>query len=150
MLTKLPYTPEDKSEILRLLDIRFFLEGDILQKVDRLSMANSLEVRVPFLDHRIVEYSNSLTYDKLFGKIRKYPIKKILEKYFNKDFVHRSKIGFMLNVGEWIDNFDGWVSKSNALKTEVFVKNFNIKKVKDKYLKFAILMFCLWYEENYD
>ena len=150
MLTKLPYIPEDKSEILRLLDIRFFLEGDILQKVDRLSMANSLEVRVPFLDHRIVEYSNSLTYDKLFGKIRKYPIKKILEKYFNKDFVHRSKIGFMLNVGEWIDNFDGWVSKSNALKTEVFVKNFNIKKVKDKYLKFAILMFCLWYEENYD
>jgi len=150
MLSKLPYIPEDKSETLRLLDIRFFLEGDILQKVDRMSMANSLEVRVPFLDHRIVEYSNRLTYDKMFGKIRKYPVKKILENYFDKDFVHRPKIGFMLNVGEWIDNFDKWVSNSDALKTEVFVEDFNIKKIKDKYLKFAILMFCLWYEENYD
>jgi len=149
MLSKLPYIPEDKSEILRLLDIRFFLEGDILQKVDRLSMASSLEVRVPFLDHRIVEYSNKLTYDKMFGKIRKYPVKKILENYFDKDFVHRSKIGFMLNVGEWVDNFDDWVSNSDALKTEVFVDDFDVKNVKDKYLKFAILMFCLWYEENY-
>ena len=113
-------------------------------------MANSLEVRVPFLDHRIVEYSNRLTYDKMFGKIRKYPVKKILENYFDKDFVHRSKIGFMLNVGEWIDNFDKWISNSDALKTEVFVEDFNIKKIKDRYLKFAILMFCLWYEENYD
>mgnify|MGYP003640479622 FL=1 len=149
MLTKLPYLTRDKNELMRLLDIRFFLEGDILQKVDRMSMASSLEVRVPFLDHRIVEYSNCLTYESMFGKIRKYPIKRLLEQYFDKQFVHRNKIGFMLGFDGWNDKFDEVINNCEIMKSNVFKDNFDITTIKNGYLKFAFLMLCLWYEENY-
>ena len=135
---------------MRLMDIRFFLEGDILQKVDRLSMANSLEVRVPFLDHRILEYANRLDYSLLFGDLRKEVPKTVLEQDFDKDFVHRSKIGFMLNVDEWIHKFDDVINQSKFLQSDLFCVTFNIEKIKSPYLKFAILMFVLWYEENYE
>ena len=70
MLDNLPYVPTDKNELLRILDISYFLEGDILQKVDRLSMRHSLEVRSPLLDYRIIEFSNALDYNLMF-KMRK-------------------------------------------------------------------------------
>ena len=150
MVSKLPYQTEDPQELMRLMDIRFFLEGDILQKVDRLSMANSLEVRVPFLDHRILEYANRLDYDLLFGDLRKEVPKTVLEQDFDKDFVHRDKIGFMLNVDEWIHKFDDTINNSKLLHSDLFRVKFNIENVKNSYLKFAILMFVLWYEENYE
>ena len=150
MVSKLPYQTEDPQELLRLMDIRFFLEGDILQKVDRLSMANSLEVRVPFLDHRILEYANTLEYDLLFGDLRKEVPKTVLEQDFDKDFVHRDKIGFMLNVDEWVHKFDDTINQSKLLQSDLFRVTFNIENVKNPYLKFAILMFVLWYEENYE
>ena len=149
MLSKLPYLTRDRNELMRLLDIRFFLEGDILQKVDRMSMANSLEVRVPFLDHRIAEYSNCLTYESMFGKIRKYPIKRLLEQYFDKQFVHRNKIGFMLGFDGWNDKFDDVINNCEIIKSDIFKKDFDIRQIKNGYLKFAFLMLCLWYEENY-
>ncbi len=150
MLSKLPYHVEDPQEQMRLMDIRFFLEGDILQKVDRLSMANSLEVRVPFLDHRILQYANKLDYDLLFGELRKEVPKKILERDFDSSFVHRDKIGFMLNVDQWIHKFDGVINQTKLLQSDLFRVMFNIESIENSYLKFAILMFVLWYEENYE
>jgi asparagine synthase (glutamine-hydrolysing) len=150
MISKLPYQVEDPQEKMRLMDIRFFLEGDILQKVDRLSMANSLEVRVPFLDHRILEYANRLDYDLLFGQLRKEVPKTILERDFDADFVHRDKIGFMLNVDEWIHEFDSVINQTKMLQSDLFRVIFNIENIENSYLKFAILMFVLWYEENYE
>ena len=150
MISKLPYQIEDPQEKMRLMDIRFFLEGDILQKVDRLSMANSLEVRVPFLDHRILEYANRLDYDLLFGQLRKEVPKTILERDFDADFVHRDKIGFMLNVDEWIHEFDSVINQTKMLQSDLFRVIFNIENIENSYLKFAILMFVLWYEENYE
>ena len=150
MVSKLPYYTEVQQEQMRLMDIRFFLEGDILQKVDRLSMANSLEVRVPFLDHRILEYANKLDYDLLFGELRKEVPKTILERDFDSDFVHRDKIGFMLNVDQWIHKFDGVIKQTKLLQSDLFRVMFNIENVENSYLKFAILMFVLWYEENYE
>tara|TARA_Y100001938_G_scaffold150938_1_gene244522 strand:- start:2438 stop:4063 length:1626 start_codon:yes stop_codon:yes gene_type:complete len=145
----LPYETEDDYETLRLLDIKFFLEGDILQKVDRMSMASSLEVRVPFLDHRVVEFSNRLKREHIFGDVRKYAVKHVLSKYMSHDFVHRSKIGFMLNITEWIEPLQEYVNFSPVLKSGIFKEGFDIKKIDNNYLKFAILIFTLWYEENY-
>jgi len=149
LLSLLPYTPKDNMEMMRLLDIRVFLEGDILQKVDRTSMANSLEVRVPFLDHRVVEYSNFLSDNILYGKIRKKAIKDILEKYFSHDFVHRPKIGFMLNAGGWVDKLFEQVKTYKVFDSGIFDKKQDLSSLSNKYLKFAILMFALWYEEVY-
>ena len=133
---------------MRLLDVHIFLEGDILQKIDRTSMTSSLEVRVPFLDHRVVEYSNSLNNEILYGKIRKLAVKRILEKYFTNSFVNRSKIGFMLNTDGWIDKLYDHVKPFNALKESKIFKN-EFRNIDNPYLKFAIVMFSLWYEENY-
>jgi len=149
LLSLLPYAPKNNMEMMRLLDIRVFLEGDILQKVDRTSMANSLEVRVPFLDHRVVEYSNDLSDDILYGKIRKRAIKDILGKYFSHDFVHRPKIGFMLNTGDWVDKLFEQIKTYKVFDSGIFDKKQDLSKLSNKYLKFAILMFALWYEEVY-
>ena len=70
-------------------------------------------------------------------------------KYFEKEFVHRNKIGFMLGFDGWNDKFDQVISNCDIMNCDIFNKNFNISRVKDGYLKFAFLMFCIWYEENY-
>jgi asparagine synthase (glutamine-hydrolysing) len=72
-----------------------FMVDDILAKVDRASMANSLEVRVPFLDHRIVEFAFSLP-DKLCinrGR-KKYPVRRFLEKHVPIEVIDKPKQGF--------------------------------------------------------
>ena len=144
----LPYKTTNDEQTLRLLDIKYFLEGDILQKIDRMSMANSLEVRVPFLDHRIVEWSNTISHNDLFGIRKKHVVKKVIENDFNPNFIERPKIGFMLNLN-WVGKFDYYI-KNNINKLNIVNNNFDIKQIKDNYLKFAILMFILWYEENYE
>lgn len=142
------YQKKEDHEMLRLFDIRFFLEGDILQKVDRLSMANSLEVRVPFLDHRVVEYSCALNNDIIFNKVRKFPVKKILEKDFSKDFVHRDKIGFMLDTNNFHKFLINELKRRNTTGKQ-FVK-LDKSVYGDPYLSFAVLMFKLWIEDNYE
>ena len=139
-----------KKEAINQLDIRFFLEGDILQKVDRMSMLNSLEVRSPFMDHRIVETALSLkkeyVYDERTGK--KY-LKDLLCETFDKDFVYRDKVGFMLAIEEWEDKIDNLLSLENILKTGFFESTINIKDM-SPYLKFALLIFDIWLEEFYE
>ena len=141
------YQGNDDLELLRLLDIRFFLEGDILQKVDRLSMINSLEVRVPFLDHRVIQYSSELKYNLMFNKVRKFPVKTLLEKDFSKDFVRRDKIGFMLDTNNFKQFLKTELKKRNTIGLD-FVKS----KIgsSNTYLSFALLIFKLWLEDNYE
>jgi asparagine synthase (glutamine-hydrolysing) len=95
----------DGSEPLALLqyiDIRTYLVGDILTKVDRASMANSLEVRVPFLDHKFVEWSAKVpTAQKLRAGEGKYVLKKAMEPYLPADILYRPKMGFRVPLAEW-------------------------------------------------
>ena len=56
----------------------------------------------------------------------------------------------MLNVDEWIHKFDDVINQSKFLQSDLFCVTFNVEKIKSPYLKFAILMFALWYEENYE
>jgi asparagine synthase (glutamine-hydrolysing) len=85
------------------LDLRFYLQDDMLVKVDRASMANSLEVRVPYLDHTLVEFVCAMpTHLKLKGFSTKYILKKVAEKYLPNDIIHRKKKGFGIPVAKWI------------------------------------------------
>ncbi|HLI18378.1 MAG TPA: XrtA/PEP-CTERM system amidotransferase [Rhodanobacteraceae bacterium] len=88
--------------LAQYLDFKTYLPGDILTKVDRASMAHSLEVRVPLLDHRLVEWAASLPPRmKLRGGTGKYVFKKTLEPDLPHDVLYRRKMGFSVPLSAW-------------------------------------------------
>lgn len=83
-------------------DIKTYLPGDILVKVDRASMASSLEVRAPLLDHKLVEWGSSLPAKlKLSGTERKAVLKKAFEPLVPHDLLYRPKQGFSIPISSW-------------------------------------------------
>ncbi|WP_018169310.1 XrtA/PEP-CTERM system amidotransferase [Thioalkalivibrio sp. ALMg9] len=93
---------EHPLSLVQYLDMKTYLPGDILTKVDRASMAHSLEVRVPLLDHQLVEWTSGLPPDlKLRGTEGKYVLKKAMEPYLPEEILYRRKKGFAVPVAEW-------------------------------------------------
>jgi asparagine synthase (glutamine-hydrolysing) len=95
--------PQDRINLMLYLDVKGLLPGDMLTKVDRMSMANSLEVRVPFLDYTLVEYVFGL---KGSAKLGAWKGKRILIEAF-KDLLppllhNRPKRGFEMPIGAWL------------------------------------------------
>jgi len=85
------------------LDAKLFLQDDVLTKVDRASMAVSLEVRAPLLDHTVVEFLASLPLEfKLKGNTGKFLLKRVAERMLPHSIVHRRKQGFASPVSQWI------------------------------------------------
>ncbi len=94
--------PDDPLSLVQYLDFKTYLPGDILTKVDRASMAHSLEVRVPILDHKFVEWHATLPSRlKLHRMEGKYVFKKALEPYLPNEVLYRSKMGFAVPIGAW-------------------------------------------------
>jgi asparagine synthase (glutamine-hydrolysing) len=94
----------DPVERLLYLDSRTYLPSDILTKVDRMSMANSLEARVPLLDHELIEFVQRIPADfKLRGLETKYIFKKALEGIVPGEILYREKQGFGVPIAEWIN-----------------------------------------------
>ena len=94
---------DDPLSLLQYLDFKTYLPGDILTKVDRASMAHSLEVRVPLLDHTFLEWVSGLPSNiKLQGGEGKYIFKKSLEPFLPDDVLYRSKKGFSIPVAAWL------------------------------------------------
>jgi asparagine synthase (glutamine-hydrolysing) len=93
---------EDPLSQVQYLDFKTYLPGDILTKVDRASMANSLEVRVPLLDHMFVEWAARLPSDlKLHGRESKYVFKCALGPYVSRQILYRPKQGFVVPLATW-------------------------------------------------
>lgn len=93
---------QDPLSLLQFIDINTWLVGDILTKVDRASMANSLEVRVPFLDHKFVEWTTTVPVSqKLRQGEGKYVLKKTMEAYLPEDILYRQKMGFRVPLSDW-------------------------------------------------
>ena len=87
---------------LQYMDIKSYLPGDILTKVDRMSMAHSIEARVPLLDHKFVEFAATIPPElKLKGKTTKYIFKKALEGILPNEILYRPKRGFAIPLGRW-------------------------------------------------
>lgn len=84
-------------------DMKLYLEGDILPKVDRASMANSLEVRVPFLNYRMLEFASRLPLCfKLHGLTRKYLLRQAFKDLLPPAVLRRTKKGFNMPVAKWL------------------------------------------------
>lgn len=93
---------DDPLALIQYLDTKTYLVGDILTKVDRASMAHALEVRVPMLDHKFVEWAAQLPSGiKLRGQQGKYILKRALEPYLPNDVLYRSKMGFAVPLAKW-------------------------------------------------
>jgi len=84
-------------------DQKYFLPDDILTKVDRMSMAHAVEVRPPFLDHRIVEFAASLAPSlKIRGSSQKFVLKELMRGKLPSTVLRRKKIGFDIPAHEWL------------------------------------------------
>jgi asparagine synthase (glutamine-hydrolysing) len=84
-------------------DQSYFLPDDILNKADRISMAHSLEVRPPFLDHRIVEFAATIpSRFKLHGSRQKVLLKELMKNKLPASVLHRAKVGFDIPAHEWM------------------------------------------------
>jgi asparagine synthase (glutamine-hydrolysing) len=95
---------QESMNQLLYLDQKLYLEGDILTKVDRASMATSLEVRVPFLNHSLAEYVAEIPHElKLRGLKTKFLLKKAMEGALPREIVRRPKKGFNAPVGYWMN-----------------------------------------------
>lgn len=93
---------DDPLSLVQYLDFKTYLPGDILTKVDRASMAHSLEVRVPLLDHEFVDWVSGIDSGlKLRGREGKYVFKKALEPKLGDDILYRQKMGFAVPLGGW-------------------------------------------------
>ena len=145
---------------IQRLDTKLYLQDDLLTKADRASMACSLEVRVPFLDHTLVEFAASLPVGmKMRGLTTKYILKRAMKKYLPPDIINRSKKGFGIPVAEWIkSNLKTLVldvfSKGKVQREGFFDYLYIHKLLEDHFqgksdnrkLIWTLLMFELWYK----
>ena len=93
---------DDSLALIQYLDLKTYLVGDINTKVDRASMAHSLEVREPLMDHELVEWLATLNSShKIRGQETKYLLKKSMGPYLPNDVLYRPKMGFSVPLARW-------------------------------------------------
>lgn len=98
--TRSAYGPLEK---MLYVDIKAYLPNDLLIKADRMTMANSIELRVPFLDHRVLEFAARLPRNqKVHGWGMKYLLKKALAKHVPREILDRRKVGFPNPSASWL------------------------------------------------
>ena len=150
----------DIVERMQSLDTRLYLAEDILTKVDRASMAVSLEVRAPFLDPRVAEFAASLPANyKLRGRKTKYLLKRSIEDFLPPFVTRRGKKGFGVPVAEWLKGklrplARDLLSPERVRRAGVFNPAY-VTKLQDEHergianhrkLLWTLLMFELWHE----
>lgn len=152
---------EDHLSKVLYTDIKTYLVGDILVKVDRMSMANSLEVRAPILDHRVVEYAASIPASlKLHHKEKKYILKKAFTPLLPDDILYRKKMGFSVPLAQWLRNEIKSTAEDKLLKQANGLSNyFNPSEIKNVWLEhqqgvrdhsstlWSLLMFEFWWQK---
>ena len=118
---------ESDIKNLMIADIRFYLSELMMLKVDRTSMANSLEVRSPFVDHRLIQYilEHEFTDENLNNP--KKLLKEFLSPDFNNEFLNRKKMGFVFDLETWIYNNKSYVK--SIIKNSEHLKIINLKKI---------------------
>ncbi|HEX7754825.1 MAG TPA: asparagine synthase (glutamine-hydrolyzing) [Niabella sp.] len=152
----------EPEERLMYQDTGNYLPDDLLVKVDRAAMFSSLETRVPFLDHKIVEFAWRLPLSiKRKGEINKWPLKTILYKHVPQSIINRPKMGFGVPLEHWLrGDLRPWAEDlltEQNLKSVGFFDHKAIRKAwmehtsgkyDRHYALWTILMFLSWFQKN--
>jgi asparagine synthase (glutamine-hydrolysing) len=150
----------DKLSKEQYVDIKVYLPDDILVKVDRMSMANSLEARVPFLDHEFVEFLATIPSNlKLHGLTTKYILKKTMSRLLPREIIYRKKQGFSIPMKNWLRddlrNLMLDVLSEKRIKENGFFNYDYVNKIMQQHLEgkrnnahqlWALMTFELWHE----
>ena len=162
-LTK-PYYDKTKGyddvSKMQYIDFNFWLIGDILLKADKMSMANSLEVRVPFLDRKLISNVISIPSEyKIVGNETKYAFRQVCNETLDSKWANKKKLGFPVPIREWIKDEDTYndICKLFSEASEFF----NVKEIiklledhkkgkRDNSRKiWTIYSFLVWYQEYF-
>ena len=142
------------------IDFQTYMLDDILQKVDRATMTNSLEGREPMLDHRILEFTAQLPDEyKYQNGLKKRILREITHDYIPKELLDRPKMGFAIPIAKWLknelrDHVEEYLNEDRIEKQGIFNWGF-ITKLKMDFYKgrkeydsklWYFLMFQMWYE----
>ena len=118
----MPNISNDYKRIM-ISEYKFFLSEMMMMKIDRTSMANSLEVRSPFVDHKLVEYMLSVDSSKINFNNSKQILKDYLQEDFDSDFTNRKKMGFVFDVQRWVYNNRELISET--INNSKYIKEHN-------------------------
>ena len=152
---------KDKSNIVKMqaIDINFWLMKDILQKADRMTMANSLEGRVPFVDTEVFKVASSLPIEyKVTKENTKVALRDAAKKVIPNESYKKKKLGFPVPIRDWIKEDDVYKELKRELNSKVAKKFFNTEILlkmldehkngkKDNYRKvWTVYSFLKWYD----
>ena len=155
---------DDSLSRMLYIDTRMSLPDNLLLFNDKITMANSLEMRVPFLDIELVKFIESLPANyKLRGRVRKYVHKKAAERWVPKEIIHRRKRSFETPMDMWLQNKLADTAKELfSAKDSACRKFFNVgalcdmvdlhKARRENYNRhiFSILSFEIWYKSFFE
>ncbi len=151
---------EDDVTKMQYLDINVWLVGDILLKADKMSMANSLEVRVPFLDKEVLEVAKCIpTKYKVTKETTKYALRCAAKKSIPNDAYNKKKLGFPVPIAQWLREEETYNLVKDSFNSKTALKYFNHKYIikllnnhknnkKNNWRKiWNIYIFLVWHEE---